>query len=209
MKNKQVAYFLLTPFLFISICILTLNAQDYHNKHTLSDSIRHELNKESIDTISLSQLLYQIRTKRIELGSDYKSLLTEYIKRSKDKEYLKGQMEALDRLGLQERFDENYEKAINYHMQSMQIALNLKDSMQLTYNFNNIAQAYRKQDLNGLAIRYFHSALKIQEQIGDTRGTYFTQNTLGATYLVQEEYKKALFYLHRSLEQTITHSNSR
>ncbi|HOP04522.1 MAG TPA: tetratricopeptide repeat protein [Tenuifilaceae bacterium] len=175
----------------------------------MADSIRHELSKSNIDTASFNQLLFSIRKNRKQLNEQYKPLLIYYIEQTKKQEYKQGQMQALDRLGLQERYEENYEKAIEYHQQSMELATELKDSMQLTYNFNNIAQAYRKRDLNALAIRYFHKALRIQEQIGDTRGTYFTQNTLGATYLAQEDYDKAKYYLLLSLNQAIKHNDKR
>ncbi len=198
--------------LFFYILILS----SFHSKasfatgtFSLADSIRIELTQLDVDTASFNRLFAVIKSNRRELSTEYKPLLQLYIEQAKSKGFKHGQMQALDRLGLQERYDENYEQAIEYHTQSMSLATELQDSMQLTYNYNNIAQAYRKRNLNSLAIRYFHEALKIQELIGDTRGMYFTQNTLGATYLTQEDYDKAQYYLLRSLEQAIKHDDKR
>ena len=202
LKHFCLLVLILSPF-------QSLKASQNTTRENIADSIRFELSKSDIDTASFNQLLIAIRKNRKQLNEQYKPLLILYIEQTRKHNYKYGQMQALDRLGLQERYDENYEKAIEYHQQSMQLATALKDSMQLTYNYNNIAQAYRKRDLNALAIRYFHKALKIQEQIGDTRGSYFTQNTLGATYLVQDDYDKATFYLLRSLEQAIKHNDKR
>lgn len=199
-------HFCLYLLTLLSLC--TKASQDKFNP-SLADSIRYELSKPDIDTASFGSLLLDIRSNRRVLKEHYKPLLLLYVEQSEIQGFKKGQMLALDRIGLQERYDENYEKAIDYHMQSLQLALELNDSMQLTYNYNNIAQAYRKRDLNALAIRYFHKALRIQEKIGDIRGAYFTQNTLGATYLTQDDYDKALYYLSRSLEQAMKHNDKR
>ena len=208
--------FFLVNFFIKSLFFLIVILSPFHSKassatgtFSLADSIRIELTQPDVDTASFNRLFAVIKSNRRELNTDYKPLLQLYIEQAKSKGFKHGQMQALDRLGLQERYDENYEQAIEYHTQSMSLAAELQDSMQLTYNYNNIAQAYRKRNLNSLAIRYFHEALKIQELIGDTRGMYFTQNTLGATYLTQEDYDKAQYYLLRSLEQAIKHDDKR
>lgn len=194
----NVKYFLILSALLISNQFSTLSAQPHKSDLSLSDSIRIELLHEKIDTASFNRLLFVIRTKRRTLGDEYKSLLQEYIYKAKSEEYIAGEMLALDRLGLQERYDGNYKLAADYHNQSLNLAKEINDSLQMTYALSNLGQVYRMQDINTLALQYFLSALSIQESIGDYRGAYFTQNTLGATYFVLEEYKKALTYLNKS-----------
>jgi tetratricopeptide (TPR) repeat protein len=175
----------------------------------LADSISTELQREKIDTASFNRLLFEIRTKRRSLGENYKSLLQEYISRAKTQEYTAGEMIALDRLGLLERYDGNYKQAAEYHNQSLDLAKKINDSLQMTYALSNLGQVYRMQDINTLAIKYFLLALSIQEKICDYRGAYYTQNTLGATYFVLEEFDKALTYLHKSSNAAQTYNDKR
>jgi len=165
----------------------------------LRDSIFIELQKPELDSASMDQLFLLICKKRRKFKIYYKPLLQEYVDQTLRTGYQKGLMQGLDRLGLQERFDENYDLAVQYHNQSLEIAQLLKDSAQMVYNYNNLGQVYRKQDINTLAIKYFHQALAIQEVLGDEKGASFTQNALGATYLVQKDYEAAKYYLNQSV----------
>lgn len=165
----------------------------------LRDSIFIELQKPELDSASMDQLFLLICKKRRKFKAYYKPLLQEYVDQTLRTGYQKGLMQGIDRLGLQERFDENYDLAVQYHNQSLEIAQLLRDSVQMVYNYNNLGQAYRKQDINTLAIKYFHQALAIQEALGDEKGASFTQNTLGATYLVQKDYEAAKYYLNQSV----------
>jgi len=163
----------------------------------INDTICQQL-KLVDDTSSMRQLFSKIRRCRRKLNHHYKPLLQEYITLSEKLNYQYGQMKAYDYMGLQERYDENYEKAIGYHKQSLAIAMQLKDSAQMCYNYNNLGQAYRKQDLNILALPYFHKALHIQEKVGLDKSASYTHNSIGATYLVQNELEKALYHLDQS-----------
>lgn len=175
----------------------------------LSDSIYAALQVAGKDTVILNELFVTIRNNRRQLGNDYKPLLSAYIEHTRQAEHLPGLMYALDRMGLQERFDENYDLALALHEESLQLALELADSAHLTYVYSNIGQVYRKQDFNALAIKNFHLALSMQEAINDVRGVYFTQNVLGATYYAQEDYDKALYFLNRSLASSLKENDIR
>ncbi len=185
-------------------CFLGSFAQEPQNKDLsaalqLRDSIFIALQNTALDSTSMDQLFLVICKNRRKLRQDYKPLLKEYVDHTMRTGYQKGLMQGIDRLGLQERFDENYDLAVQYHNQSLEIAQLLRDSVQMVYNYNNLGQVYRKQDINSMAITYFHQALAIQEAISDFKGASFTQNTLGATYFVQEEYEKAKYYLNQSV----------
>ncbi|MBI9063183.1 MAG: histidine kinase [Marinilabiliaceae bacterium] len=200
-KSGHIAKLTLSILMVLFSCTL-LNAQpneDLGSILQLRDSIFIELQKTELDTASMDQLFLLICKKRSKFKAYYKPLLQEYIDQTLRSGYQKGVMQGLDRLGLQERFDENYDLAIQYHTQSLELAHLLKDSAQMVYNYNNLGQAYRKQDINTLAIKYFHQALALQEILGDVKGASFTLNTLGATYLVQKDYEAAKYYSNRSV----------
>ncbi|WP_066630384.1 tetratricopeptide repeat-containing sensor histidine kinase [Labilibacter marinus] len=175
----------------------------------LNDSISQQIKLAKSDTTMMYGLLKSIRRHRRSLKKYYKPLLVIYVGLSKDVGYRYGEMKSLDILGLQERYDENYDKSISLHNESLQIALQLKDSSQLCYNYNNLGQAYRKQDLNELAIKYFYLALEMYEHKGMTRQASYTHNTLGATYFAQDEYDKSAYHLNVSLNLAIDNKDKR
>lgn len=164
----------------------------------LADSIHSELMLAS-DTSKLNNLFTLIRKNRVNLEMNYIPLLYDFANKSKLVDYEVGQMQALDRIGLQYRFNEQYDSALYYHNLSLNLALKLSDSVQLYYNYNNIGQVYRQQNLNVLAIKYLHKALKITEALGDTKAISFTQNTLGSAYVAQKDYDKAMQYFRKSI----------
>ena len=162
----------------------------------IADSISNEI-MNAPDSL-METLFVNIKRNRKKLKADYLPLLYEYANKSEAINYLKGQMQAYDRIGLQYRFDEKFDLALFYHNLSLDLALQLGDSTQLYYNYNNLGQVYRKQNLNVQAINYFYKALQINEALGDTKAISFTQNTLGAAYVVQKDYIKAMQYFRLS-----------
>jgi tetratricopeptide (TPR) repeat protein len=174
------------------------NAQANNYKDLLKDSIQHQLLSAGKDTAQLRAVLTKIRKRRRKLGDHYEALMLNFIQQSEKANYRYGLMKSYDFMGLQLRYNESYETAIDYHHKSLAIAKDLKDTLQMCYNYNNLGQAYRKQDLNAQALPYFHQALLMQEKIGHEKSASFTHNTLGATYLSQNEFDKALFHMEAS-----------
>ncbi len=175
----------------------------------LTDSIRAEIYIANTNPAQLKQVLISLSKNRRNLENMYKPLMEEYIAHTRKVNFKPGLMEALDRLGHRERQEGNYQKAINYHLQSLNIATELADSNQLAYNYSNLGQAYRRQDYNAIALKYFHKALSIQQALGDIKGLYFTQNSIGATYFAQEDYGMALRYINKAVDASIKHNDKR
>jgi len=168
------------------------------DKVLIVDSIRNEILHSELDSLLLDNLFEKIKNERRRLKTHYMPLLFEYANKSKKLKYRRGQMRAYDRIGLQYRYDGVYDSSVYFHNLSLELAYLLNDSTQLYYNFNNLGQAYRKQDLNVPAINYFLKALRITEAMKNSKASSFTQNTLGATYVVQKEYSKAMYYFRKS-----------
>jgi len=185
--------------IIITIIILTTNNQLKASKNKyLVDSISTLLNTPQPDSILFDNIFEFIRKNRQNLGSDYLPLLHTYAKKSELCGYKKGLMQSFDIIGLQYRYDENYDSALFYHNQSLKMALLYNDINQQYYNYNNLAQVYRMQDLSVQAIFYFHKALKIAEALGNQKYASRTMNTLGATYVVQKDYNQAMHYFRES-----------
>ena len=66
------------------------------------------------------------------------------------------------------------------------------------YNYNNLGQVFRKQDIASLAIDYFHKALEISDAIGNLQSSSYTMNALGTTLILQKDYDRAMNYFRQS-----------
>lgn len=204
---------MLKPYLLCSLIWLLFNpivqAQTKLTPEILADSLIDELEHHVSDTAQLNKTYGKIRKNRRNLKGEYLNLLHAYKNKSADLNYIEGVMEGCDRIGLQYRYDGVYDSAIIYHNRSLEIALELKDSTQLYYNYNNLGQAYRMQDLNVLAIGYFHQALSITEAKGNKKASSFTYNSLGAAYVVQKDYDMAMHYFRQSANIALQHDDER
>lgn len=193
---KKLFILILIFVMGFTFCFAQNDVQVKVDRLPIADSISNEI-MNAPDSL-MEALLITIQRNRKKLKADYLPLLYEYANKSEAINYPKGQMQAFDRIGLQYRFDEKFDLALYYHNLSLKLALQLGDSTQLYYNYNNIGQVYRKQNLNVQAINYFYKALQINEALGDTKAISFTQNTLGAAYVVQKDYIKAMQYFRLS-----------
>ncbi len=167
------------------------------NSNELLDSIRN-LISEQTDFNNLQNTFDLIRKSRKKLKNNYLPLLKEFAIHSNKATYYKGEMKAYDFIGLQYRYNENYDSAYYYHIKSLDMAKELKDSTQMFYNYNNLGQVFRMQDNNTLAIDYFLKALETSNAVGNLRSSSFTMNTIGATLVVQNDYARAMSYYKRS-----------
>lgn len=198
-----------SPILFFAIILITnslygiqkesnsANSNQNVSYTTIADSIYNAISKVS-DTLIMDKLYLDIKKNRRKLSSNYLPLLHFFVKKAEVNDYPIGKMRALDRIGLQHRYSQQYDSAVYYHNQSLVIALELKDSIQLYYNYNNLGQVYRMQDLNVQAIYYFHKALKISNATGNFKSSSFTMNSLGASYVVQKDFEQAMYYFRAS-----------
>ena len=193
---KKLFILILIFVIEFNFCFAQQDVQIKVDRLPFADSISKEI-MNAPDSL-MEALFVNIKKNRKKFKADYISILCEYANKSESINYPKGQMQAFDRIGLQYRFDEEFDSAIYYHNLSLELALQLGDSVQLYFNYNNLGQAYRKQNINVQAINYFHKALQINEALGDTKALSFTQNTLGAAYTVQRNYNKAMQYFRLS-----------
>ena len=200
LKSRLIKVTIILLFITIGFYSNLFSQNSQNIKVKLSDSINIQIVKAENDEEFMNKLYGEIRKNRRNLELDYLPLLYNYANRALTVGYTKGAMQAFDRIGLQYRYDEVFDSALFYHNKSLNLALQLKDSVQLYYNYNNIGQVYRMQDISVQAIFYFHKALKINEALGDLKPLSRTMNILGAAYMVQENYEQAMHYFQASLD---------
>ena len=94
----------------------------------------------------------------------------------------------------------NYETALNYLNQSLEIAQTIGDRSGEGTALNNLATtAYAKGDYE-TALSYLQQSLKIQQTIGDVSGEGTTLNNISQIYDAKGDYEMALNYLNQSLK---------
>jgi tetratricopeptide (TPR) repeat protein len=85
----------------------------------------------------------------------------------------------------------NYEKALDYHNQALEIREEIGDLRGQGMSLHNIASLlYRLGDYHK-AIEYNNRALKIRKEIGDRRGQGITLNNIGFIFDYLGDYRKA------------------
>lgn len=154
------------------------------------------------DTAQIISLLSEVRHKR---GSD-KSFdrtdsvnLYQALSLSRKANWISGQAQCLDILGVRERSRANYSKALEYHLQALSLLATTPDNRFKAIILNNIGVVYRRMDDLVHATEYHLEALKLAEQINDNPNICVSLNSLGNIFTVQEKYADARKYFEQAL----------
>ena len=107
---------------------------------------------------------------------------------------------SLTSLGLAYYAQGDYERAISFHQQSLEIRQQIGDRSGIASSFNNLGNAYNSQGDYKAALSFYQQSLEIRQQIGDRSGIASSFNNLGNAYNSQGDYKAALSFYQQSLE---------
>jgi tetratricopeptide (TPR) repeat protein len=107
---------------------------------------------------------------------------------------------SLTSLGLAYKSQGDYESAISFHQQSLEIFQEIGDRSGIAASFNNLGNAYHSQGDYESAISFHQQSLEIFQQIGDRSGIATSFNNLGNAYYAQGDYESAISFYQQSLE---------
>ena len=107
---------------------------------------------------------------------------------------------SLNNLGIYYKRQGDFEKAIEYYTQSLQIREASGDQKRVATALNNIGNVYKEQGDYDRAMDYYHRSLGIREAIGDKKGHAMSLTTIGVVHSKQGDYEKAEEYYWRSLK---------
>ncbi len=93
-----------------------------------------------------------------------------------------------------------YDKAINYHQQSLQIAIEIGDRYGEGNALGSLGNAYLSLGEYDKAIKYHQQHLQIARQIGNRYGEGNALGSLGNIYYSLGDYRQAIEYLQKSLQ---------
>ncbi len=111
--------------------------------------------------------------------------------------YDKDKAKAMNGIGVSYQRLGNFDLALDYQFQSLDIYEKLGDSSRIAVMFNNLGVLYSVREDYDEAIRYYQQSLEIKEKMGDDSPA--TLNNIGNLYLDKNDYKNALEYCERAL----------
>lgn len=183
--------------LFIFICILS-SSNIFADKQIKIDSLKNVL--ETVEGEKKVQVL--IKLSELNL-LNFPAVAVEYAKQAlnlaKLIKYETGELEALAKAGVSNHYLGNYEKALKYYNQLLDIYRKKGDKKYIAGYLNNIGACYYKLGNYDKALENYHESLKIREELEDKKGIASSLNNIGNIYDDLSKYNKALEYYSRSL----------
>ncbi|MEO6542096.1 MAG: sensor histidine kinase [Ferruginibacter sp.] len=87
-----------------------------------------------------------------------------------------------------------FDKAAEYFNKSLALAVKINDSTLISYNYNNLGQAYYFAKNYKQALYYYTLSKSIKESLQDERGLGNAYGNISNVYFDTEQYDSALFY---------------
>ncbi|MCB0290382.1 MAG: tetratricopeptide repeat protein [Calditrichaeota bacterium] len=94
-----------------------------------------------------------------------------------------------------------WDKAIEYYLQSLEYKKTTVDIHGMAQTYNNLGVVYLDKGEWDKAIRYFQQSLELFERLGDKYRITAIYNNLGIVYMNRGEWDKAIEYFKKSLQK--------
>ncbi|MCG8385615.1 MAG: tetratricopeptide repeat protein, partial [Cytophagales bacterium] len=122
------------------------------------------------------------------------------LNRAKNNGIIEWEKKLLNSLGVIHNDYGEYDKALKYHFQSLDLREKGKDQLEIAISINNIGLVYYRIKDYLKAIEYFKRSIAINEEMGDNRLIESTLVNLGLCYSGLGQHEEALNYFTRVLE---------
>jgi tetratricopeptide (TPR) repeat protein/DNA-binding CsgD family transcriptional regulator len=139
----------------------------------------------------------------MELGNNPKALLhmMEALKLLKNVPNSNGDIsEVYNVIGNIYKNQSEFDNAINYYNESLQYAIQAKDSLIIGSLYINFGEIYLAQKNIDKAIEYQLMALSIHDKIHSVRGKAQVYHRLGQAYHLKKDYDQAFLYFQKSIQ---------
>ena len=93
---------------------------------------------------------------------------------------------------------EHVQKAITLHNKSLQLRIQLQDTLGISFSYNNLGNAYLLLQEYATALQYYQQALSIREELQLTAEIATTLRDIGRLYYQQHMHTEALEYYTRA-----------
>jgi len=102
-------------------------------------------------------------------------------------------------LGVINRREANYDKAIDYYLKSLEYYEDKKDESKIADVYHNMALVYRYQKNHRKAIESYKKTIVLKEKVKDTFGLGAGYNMLGVSYRQNKQLDSALFCYEKAM----------
>ncbi|WP_157802070.1 tetratricopeptide repeat protein [Flavobacterium sp. 1] len=193
MFRKSIFYL----FLFLTICICKIHAQNDSNK--IIDSLKTVL-KQVKSKSQKTAVLIKLSSYSEYIGPDkaikYAKQGLTYAQKINDTEEIGL---AYTNLGIAYEIKSDYPHALENLYKALEISEKTNDLKTLTALYNNIGLIYIDLKNYKQGLVFYNKALKLSYQTKKDRNISLLLNNIGDVYLQQKEYKKALIYFYKAL----------
>jgi two-component system NarL family sensor kinase len=93
-----------------------------------------------------------------------------------------------------------FDKAVEYFTKSLEIATKLNDSTLISYNYNNLGQAYYFAKNYDKALDYYLLSKKIKTLLQDDRGIGSANGNISNVFFDRKQYDSAIYYNNMAFE---------
>ncbi|WP_075343888.1 tetratricopeptide repeat protein [Tenacibaculum agarivorans] len=185
---------------FSFFLIITLNTKSQEND-TLLVKYKTAYDDAKRDTIRLQKILdlgeYLIN-RDFKKAKKYFNEGLDII--SKDEKRLeKYKIAIYVQLGVINRREANYDKAIDYYLKSLSYYEKKEDESKIADVYHNMALVYRYQRNHKKAIENYKTAITLKEKVKDTFGLGAGYNMLGVSYRQNKQLDSALFCYEKAM----------
>lgn len=152
---------------------------------------------EGLADVLLTQSLLQLSYGNYDLA---KKSADEALKIATEKGFKALETEALNARGVIEEYSGDMDVALTYYKKSVNVSMELQDTLGMSAGFNNIALIHYSQGNAQEALDFHYKSLDLSRGGNDLDGMGTSYSNIGIIYHDLKDYEKALEYYQKALE---------
>ena len=148
------------------------------------------------------EALHEIAWVNLQKGNIHiaERLFKQEIQEAEANNNLKSKAYGLNGLGILADYQGNYEKALTYHFQALEIRKKLNNPREIGVSYSNIGFVYEIKGDNQKALEFHLKSFEIYKKIGAKKDMGYAYSDIGLIYSSLGNYEQALEYYFKSLE---------
>ena len=146
----------------------------------------------------LADFSWSLREKNTDLALHYGKMAVKLADSSNVTSYKSQANNFLGVIYIHYKYDTR--SAIPYFHRGLEVAMQINDSVEIGYSFNNLGDAFYLTGNAPLALDYAEKSLQIFKRLNDPRGIAYSYINLGLLYRFEKDYLLALDYFLKAIE---------
>lgn len=172
-------------------------------QQSLSDSLQRRLETPLADTLRvqiLDQLSRSLMYSKPLTAMQYAQEGLKLAGRTGDQ---RGEARILNRIGTIFRLTANYDRSLEAHLQSVEVATANEDSDALARTYNNLGNLYSEQKNSPKAIEYYRQTAHLASQLGNLSLQRIVRSNIGSEYAILNRLDSALIYAQTAYQDAL------